>query len=52
VKEKVGGKLTNITKKIIFGDYESIDDSMISTSLIERENLNLRQENKRLKENH
>ena len=48
VKEKVVGKLSNIIKRIIFGDCSSIDDSKISTSLIERENLNLRQENKRL----
>ena len=37
-----------LPKKIIFGDPETIKDSEISTSHIERQNLNLRQENKRL----
>jgi IS1 family transposase len=48
IKQKDGKKLINITKKIIFGDHDSIDESQISTSHIERQNLNLRQENKRL----
>jgi IS1 family transposase len=48
VKKRDGGKLISVTKRIIFGDSETINDSDISTSHIERENLNLRQENKRL----
>jgi IS1 family transposase len=48
VKEQKGGKLNTIKKRVIFGNIESIDDSMICTSLIERQNLNLRQKNKRL----
>ena len=44
VKKQDGGKLSSITKRVVFGDFKDIDDSMISTSLIERENLNLRQE--------
>jgi len=48
IKEKDGVNLINISKRIIFGDSENINDSEISTSHIERENLNLRQENKRL----
>jgi len=48
IKEKDGVNLINISKRIIFGDSENINDSEISTSHIECENLNLRQENKRL----
>jgi len=48
IKERDGKDLISVTKKIIFGDPEDITDSEISTSHIERQNLNLRQENKRL----
>jgi len=48
VKERDGQDLISVTKRIIFGDSENIVNSEISTSHIERENLNLRQENKRL----
>jgi len=48
VKEKDGKDLIDINKKIIFGDCGTINEFEISTSHIERENLNLRQENKRL----
>ena len=48
IKRKDGDKPLKITKKIIFGDPKSIDQPEISTSHIERQNLNLRQENKRL----
>jgi hypothetical protein len=48
VKEHDGKNLLSITKRIIFGDSKNINESEISTSHIERENLNLRQENKRL----
>ena len=44
VKEQDGGKLSSITKRVVFDDFKDIDDSVISISLIERENLNLRQE--------
>jgi len=48
VKERDGKDLISVSKRIIFGDFKNIVDSEISTSHIERENLNLRQENKRL----
>jgi len=48
VKERNGKDLISVSKRIIFGDSNNINDSDISTSHIERENLNLRQENKRL----
>jgi hypothetical protein len=48
IKTKKDGKLKNVKKKIIFGKTEEIDNSKISTTLIERQNLNLRQDNKRL----
>jgi hypothetical protein len=41
-------KLENVKKKIIFGKSKEIDESNISTTFIERQNLNLRQDNKRL----
>ena len=48
VKDRDGKNLISVAKRRIFGDSENISDSEISTSHIERENLNLRQENKRL----
>ena len=48
VKEKDGKDMIDIEKRIIFGEEKTISDFEISTSHIERENLNLRQENKRL----
>lgn len=47
IKEREGGKIVNIEKQIVFGETEQIKEEDISTSLIERENLTLRQENKR-----
>lgn len=48
VKEREGGEIVNIEKRIIFGSSEEINDNDISTSYIERENLTLRQDNNRL----
>ena len=48
IKEREGGKLVKVHKKIIFGDQENISQSDISTSHIERQNLTFRQENERL----
>jgi IS1 family transposase len=46
VKTRKGGKLQEIEKKVVFG--EDIEQSMISTSLIERQNLTFRQDNNRV----
>jgi len=46
VKNKKEMRLQKIEKKIIFG--QDIDQSKISTSLIERQNLTFRQENNRI----
>jgi IS1 family transposase len=48
VRKRDGKDLIDISKRIIFGNSEDIKDFEISTSYIERKNLNLRQENKRL----
>ena len=48
VKEREGGEIVNIEKRIIFGSADEINDNDISTSYIERENLTLRQDNNRL----
>jgi hypothetical protein len=47
IKEREGGKLVKVHKKIIFGDKEDISQSEITTSHIERQNLTFRQENER-----
>ena len=46
VKKRKGGKLQNVEKNVIFG--EGIEQSAISTSLIERQNLTFRQDNNRV----
>lgn len=46
IKNKKGGRLQKIAKKIIFGKY--IEESEISTSLLERQNLTFRQDNNRV----
>jgi IS1 family transposase len=46
VKKRKGGKLQKVEKNIIFG--EGIEQSAISTSLIERQNLTFRQDNNRV----
>lgn len=48
IKEREGGKLVKVHKKIIFGEKEDISQSDITTSHIERQNLTFRQENERL----
>ncbi len=42
VKERKGGTIHKIVKKIIFGD--NIEQKQISTSLLERQNLTFRQD--------
>ena len=46
IKNRKGRKLQKIEKRIIFG--QNIDQSEISTSLFERQNLTLRQNNNRI----
>ena len=46
VKNKQGGKLQNVEKRVIFG--QNIDQMEISTSLLERQNLTFRQDNNRV----
>ena len=46
VKNKQGKKLQKVEKRIIFG--QDIDQSKISTSLLERQNLTFRQDNNRI----
>ena len=46
VKKRKGGKLKGVEKKVTFG--EGIEQSTISTSLIERQNLTFRQDNNRV----
>ncbi len=44
VKEREGGEIVNIEKRIIFGSVDEINHNDISTSYIECENLTLRQD--------
>jgi len=46
VKTRKGGKLQKVEKNVVFG--EGIEQSEISTSLIERQNLTFRQDNNRV----
>ena len=46
IKKRKGGKLQKIVKKIMFG--KDIEESEISTSLLERQNLTFRQDNNRV----
>ena len=46
IKKRKGGKLQKIVKKIIFG--KDIEETEISTSLLERQNLTFRQDNNRI----
>src|SRR5665648_232471 len=46
IKKRKGGKLQKIVKKILFG--KDIEESEISTSLLERQNLTFRQDNNRV----
>jgi hypothetical protein len=48
VKKREGRRLVSVTKKIVYGDTQSISLKDINTSLIERLNLTLRRENSTL----
>ncbi len=48
VKYREGGRVVDVTKRVVFGNEENIPEEQISTSHIERQNLNFRHENKRL----
>ena len=48
VKLRKKGRVVGTQKRVIFGEEESVDLGQVSTSLIERENLSFRQENRRL----
>ena len=48
VKKRRRGRVVGVDKRIVFGKKEEISEADICTSLIERQNLNLRQENHRL----
>ncbi len=47
-KNQESWKVTGIEKQIIYGKKEDINESIISMSHIERQNLTLRQDNNRL----
>ena len=46
IKSKAGGAIRKVKKKVIFG--KDIDPKDVSTSLVERQNLTLRQDNNRI----
>lgn len=46
IKRRKGGRISKVVKKVIFG--ENINHKMISTNLIERQNLTFRQDNNRI----
>lgn len=48
VKAREKGRVVGTHKRVIFGDEGSFDMEAVSTSLIERENLSFRQDNRRL----
>jgi IS1 family transposase len=48
VKVRDKGRVVAIHKRVIFGKEETVDMDTVSTSLIERENLSFRQDNRRL----
>jgi hypothetical protein len=48
IKTVKGGRIESVKKSIVYGKPEEINYHDISTTLIERQNLNLRQDNKRL----
>jgi len=48
VKVRKNGRVVDIHKRVVFGEEGTVDKDAISTSLIERENLSLRQDNRRL----
>lgn len=48
VKVRQKGRVIGTHKRVIFGDERRLDMNAVSTSLIERENLSFRQDNRRL----
>jgi IS1 family transposase len=48
VKVRNNGRVVATHKRIVFGEEDTVDKDTISTSLIERENLSFRQDNRRL----
>ena len=48
VKVRKNGRVVDIHKRVVFGEEDTVDKDTISTSLIERENLSFRQDNRRL----
>jgi IS1 family transposase len=48
IKVRKNGRVVDIHKRVVFGEEGTVDKDSISTSLIERENLSLRQDNRRL----
>ncbi|GCC10490.1 hypothetical protein IPdc08_00518 [archaeon] len=48
VKYRERGRVFDVTKRVVFGNDDNIPEEQISTSHIERQNLNFRHENKRL----
>ncbi len=49
IKRREKGKVVKVDKRIVFGEENEIPTSDITTSLIERQNLTLRQDNNRLR---
>ncbi len=45
VKQREGRRLVSVTRRVVYGNPRKIDPRQISTSLKERLNLTLRQEN-------
>jgi IS1 family transposase len=48
VKVLKNGRVVATHKRVIFGTEDMVDTDKVSTSLIERENLSFRQDNRRL----
>ena len=48
VKKREGRRLISVSRRIVYGDAQSIDSQEICTSLVERLNLTLRRENSTL----
>lgn len=48
VKRREGRRVVEVTRRVVYGDPKEIPSKTISTSLLERQNLTLRQDNARL----
>jgi hypothetical protein len=48
VKRREGRKLVEVLRKVVYGNPDQIPENAISTSLLERQNLTIRQDNARL----